>query len=790
MIGSIKGKIIESGSHTPLEYANVAVFSQGDSALVSGTIAGPDGSFSIGQIPPGNYYIDAKFMGYNLLRHSNLVINRSNSSVDLGALELNPASENINEVTVTGNNKAIAYEIDKKVIDPAQFPTAADGTAVDILANTPSVAVDIEGNISLRGSSSFTVLIDGRPTPFEAAEALQQIPASSIRTIEIITNPSAKFDPDGNAGIININTKKSKLNGISGMINGMGDSNGSYSGDMLLNYRVGKFNFFVGANTANRKGGGETESSTTTTSDTLTSQTASQGEGMRGRNSLSLKTGFDYYINDKNTLSFNINLDDRNRYQKSTLDFTESNSTGYLLESLTENESENAGNELALSLDYKKTFNKPGQELTGFLYYEEGGSTEYSFYNQFNGQDQLIEGQKSWEAGTDRQFRVKFDYVHPFTSKNKLETGFQSRIDRDLEWNDVHWYDQLPDNYESDPSSPYYSDTKFSRDIHTVYGMYSHSFLMWGLQLGLRSEYTNRVLNYSETPDAFTVHRIDFFPTAHFSFNLPHDQQLITSYTRRIERPRGFALEPFITYVDAYNVRTGNPDILPEYIDSYELGYQKQMKDGFFSAEAYFRQTNNKIEHVQSVFQQNVLMNTVANIGTDYSLGIEVMLNLKPAKWWTLNLMGNLYNYRLEGAFDDQTIETTSNNWNSRMSNTFLFGKNSRLQADLMYNSPTVSAQGKREGFMFTNIAYRQDFMKNKLSVTLGIRDVLNTAKFEFTSEGPGFSSYRKFDMKSPVVSLTLSYRINNYKTQRAKGEGGSENGSSGGMMDMEGGDM
>ncbi len=783
--GSVKGKILEAGSNTPLEYANIIIYSQNDSTFVAGTTASVDGTFTIGPIAPGNYFVDAKFLGYNHLRRYDITINRQNPMIDLGVLELLPATENISEVTVTTKSKAIAYEIDKKIVDPAQFPAAADGTAVDILANTPSVSVDIEGNVALRGSSSFTVLIDGRPTPFESAEALQQIPASSIRNIEIITNPSAKFDPDGNAGIININTKKSKLDGVSGIINAMGDTNGSLSGDLLLNYRTGKFNFFVGANLANRRGGGNTESKTTTT-DTLTSENSSWGEGNRGRNSYSIKTGFDFYIDDYNTLTFTTNVDSRKRFEQSTLDFKESNSTGYLLESLTENNGENSGENLAFSLDYRRIFDNPGQELTAYFYYEMGKGEEYSFYNQYDGNKQLLKGQKSWEVGTGQQFRAKVDYIHPFPGKKKLETGYQARIDRDNEWNDVHWLTALPDSYQPGSSSPLYTDTKFSRDIHALYAMFSNGNSRWGYQLGLRSEYTNRVLTYSASPKDFKINRPDFFPTAHFSFNLPLEQQVIASYTRRIERPRGFALEPFITYIDAYSVRTGNPDILPEYIDSYELGYQKQIKNGFISAEAYFRQTNNKMERVQSVYQQNIIMGTVANVGTDYSVGVELMFNFKPVKWWTLNLMGNLYNYRLDGEYNGQDLETSSNNWNSRLNNTFLLGKNTRFQVDAMYNSPTVSAQGRREGFLFTNVAIRQDFFNNQMSATLGVRDVLNTAKFEFSSEGPGFSSYRKFDMKSPVVSLTLSYRLNNYKTERKTGENGLNGGSN--DMDMEGG--
>lgn len=774
--GSISGKVEEAGSKVLLEYANVAVYSQRDSSLINGSIAGADGRFEVTGIPVGSYYVEIGFLGYNSQTKSNIVISESKLKADLGTIRLEPASENIEEVTVTAQSQAIAYEIDKKVIDPAQFPTAADGTAVDVLANTPSVTVDIEGNVSLRGSSSFTVLVDGRPTPFDAADALQQIPASSIRNIEIITNPSAKFDPDGNAGIININTQKTKMRGFSGIINGMYDTNGSYSGDALLNYRMGRLNFFVNARAADRRRNGTTESNTMTI-DTITSYTASNGDQNGGWSPLSVRAGADWYINDFNTLTFNAAYNSRSHYNNSDLDYKEWNSLGDSLETSTDNGSESSGSNMSLSLDYRKTFEKDGQELTAYLRYSQGDDEEFALNNQYGTNNLLQEGLKNWEEGSDMRIRAKVDYVHPFSSKAKLETGFQARVDRSEEWNDVHWYTTEPDNYQPNAESQYYSKIDFNRDIYSLYATFSNSMGRFGYQLGLRSEYTDRNVTYNNSDESYGVNRLDFFPTIHTSFKLPYEQQMIASYTRRIERPRGFELEPFVTYTDAYSVRTGNPAILPQYIDSYELGYQKQITDGFVSGELYFRQTNNKIERVQSVYSQNVMMYSVANVGTDYSLGVELMFNYKPVKWWTFNLMGNIYRYEIDGEYNGLVIDTESNNWSSRFNNTFMLWKNGKLQVDAMYNSPSVTAQGRREGFMMTNLAVRQDFLDNKLGVTISARDVLNTGHFENTSEGENFSSYRKFDMKSPVFSVVLSYRINNYK-QKSNSDNSTNSGS------------
>jgi outer membrane receptor protein involved in Fe transport len=790
-IGTIRGKLIEAGSNVALEYANVGVYNQRDSSVAGGALADNTGLFVISDLAPGLYYIDAKFIGYNHFQKSNIRIGKEKSDINLGTIELTPSSENLNEVKVYSQERSIVYQLDKKIIDPSQIATAANGTAVDVLANTPSVSVDIEGNVSLRGSSNFTVLIDGRPTPFTAADALQQIPASTIRNIEIITNPSAKFDPDGNSGIININTKKSKASGVSGIVNATADSYGSLTGDFLLNYKTGKFNFFVGGNKANRYGEGQGESlnkswltdAITGITDTIT--TTSKGLNERGHDSWSVKTGVDYYINDNNTLTFSTNLNGRERVSGGTNNFTESSTSGRLLNTLTKSNNNGNGKNISFNLDYKKKFEKEGHELTAFLYYETGNDVELSYFDQFKNDTILFKGQKNWENGDESEIRFKADYVYPITLKIKIEAGYQARLEKETGWNDVHWY-TVADDYVPSDTSAYYNNSDFKQNIHSIYATWSNAGTKFGYQLGLRTEYTDWIISYTGAPNDFIINRWDFFPTLHLSLNLTDKQQFTTSYTRRIQRPRGYFFEPFKTWTDAYNVRQGNPGIQPEYIDSYEFGYQLQLTKGFVSTEVYHRKTNDKIEQIRSVYSENVMLQTFDNIGKDYSTGVEMMLNYKPAKWWSFNLMGNLYQYRIVGNLNGRDVDNSSTNWNARLSNTFNITKTTKLQVDGMYNSPTTSAQGSRDGFAFTNVAVRQDFFNNKLNATFSVRDVLNTAKFGFESKGTNFYSKSKFDMKSPVFSITLSYKINNFKQKKQAGD--SENGGNGEMNGMDAG--
>jgi len=282
----------------------------------------------------------------------------------------------------------------------------------------------------------------------------------------------------------------------------------------------------------------------------------------------------------------------------------------------------------------------------------------------------------------------------------------------------------------------------------------------------LRGEYTDRIIASSGQSD-FVLQQWDYFPTIHLSYDLPKDMQLMASYSRRIDRPRGWELEPFITWQDEFNVRKGNPELLPEMIDSFDGSFLKKFDKGAFSTDLYFKITNNKSERVQSVFIENVIMNTVENVGKDYSLGVEFQFNYDILKWWEIDLSGNYYYYKIKGTLYDAPFERTSNNWNSRFNNTFTIRKNTQFQLNSSYNSGSVTAQGTSSGYYRLDAAVKMSFLKKTLSATLQIRDIFGTALHEHISQGEGFYTYSKYEPKSPSASITLSYRFNNYKQSR-----------------------
>jgi len=297
------------------------------------------------------------------------------------------------------------------------------------------------------------------------------------------------------------------------------------------------------------------------------------------------------------------------------------------------------------------------------------------------------------------------------------------------------------------------------------------------VQGGIRSEYTFRTISLVEQNKDFTIDRWDFFPTIHTSYKFSEGTQMMASYTRRIQRPHGGELEPFYTWIDANNVRTGNPDLLPQLIDSYESGIQTFISEVSLSAEIYHRVTNNKVEHIRSVYNgENVNLDSVANIGKDFSTGAELMLIFDPVEFWNVNLMANLYDYRIEGVLYEEPFSRKSFNWNSRFNNMFKIGPNTQAQVNMNYNSPTVSSQGRWEASYSADVSVKQDFFEKMLSLTLQIRDIFRTGKHEFSSSGPDFYTYNYFEREAPVVILNVRFNFNNYKPNREKGEPENQN--------------
>ena len=774
--GVISGFVIETRHQKPVEYANVVLYNQKNKEQITGTITDENGYFQLSGLRFGMYLLEIKFIGFDAFSLDSIFIRPSKSEINLGRIEITPDVLALGSVEVLGEKPIIEFQIDKKVINVSKQFTTLSGNAIDVLENVPSVSVDIEGNVSLRGSGSFNLLIDGRPTILDANDALKTIPASTIGTIEIVTNPSAKYDPDGVAGIINIITKKSESQGTTGITNLNAGSFGNYGGDFLLSYHRDKVNYYIGADYNNRNMPGNMVSNSRTTQSDTTSYLNSVGESERGGIHGGIRGGIDLNVTPSDLFRLGFRLGSRSHDSERETDYehwTEPEDT--LLNYTSLGSFGRSGNFASVNFDYTHNFQKEGHVLSSQLNLRHRGGDEESLTELYDENHVITSGRKSIETGPGTRLEFKLDYVLPINEDDRIEAGYQTRFSLSGDENEMSELD--PNSGEYFSLDEFSHSTEYRRRIQSTYFIYAGQIGNFGIQGGLRGEYTYRNIEMSGQADPFSIDRWDIYPTLHSSYQFGGGQQLMASYSRRIDRIRGWHLEPFLTWMDAYNVRRGNPDLKPEYIDSYETGYQKSIGKSLLSLETYYRVTHNKVERVRSVYDKDVFLHTFANVGKDYALGTELMLSISPFKWWNLNIMGNIYDYRVTGELYGESFSEGSFNWSSRLNNTFRIGQSTRFQMNAMYRSRSVNAQGSNGAMFFTNIAIRQDFMNRKLSATLQVRDLFGTASHYHKTTGPNFYSYMSFERQPRMLSFTLTYNINNYKMERDRNGQNDENG-------------
>ena len=789
--GRIRGVIIDSQTLQPMEYANIAIFNKRDSSLVTGGITNQNGQFDISGLGFGVYYAEANFIGYEKVSLPEIRIIPNNQVVDVGKLPLNASTIEVAGIDVVAERQRIEYQIDKKVINVRQDINAAGGTAVDVLENTPSVEVDIDGNVSLRGSSNFTVLIDGRPSVLSGTDALRQIPASVIENIEIITNPSAKYDPDGMAGIINIVMKKNILAGFNGIVNAMVGTGNKYRTDLTINYRTKKSNLFFGADWNEDNSTGKFFSERETFRNDTSLFLIADGNRDFRRNGFNIRGGADLFLTEMATLTLSGTVGGfgNERNGGSNLhEFTRPGTANKYM--INNNISNREGNLLNTNVNFQQKFNEQGShKLDALFYFARRVSDETEYQDEllsnssFSSSLLILDKIRSSENEISNNMRFKVDYVKPTSNGNKLEAGVQSTF----EWEEeVFDFDNFDTNAQQWIINPLFTSTmNFRHDIHAGYFTWSGKVNKLQYMGGLRGEYSFREIDHEKAANPYTLNRFDLFPTGHLSMQATKSTQLMASYSRRINRPSGGDLDPFPSYMNQYTIRIGNPELKPEYTSSYQASIMQRFGTNFISGELFYRSTNNLISRIQEL-RDGIVYMTSTNVNRDFSLGTEVMGNFNLTKWFLLNASLSVFNYRIEGELNGQSIDRESTNYSVRMNGNFRIADDSRLQLTAFYRGPSVSPQGEMSSMFFSNISYRQELLKKKLTATLSVRDVLGTSKFEGKTNTPDLKNYFRFERESQVVQLTLSYRINNFRQDRNNGNNGMNDSGGGGRMDME----
>lgn len=763
---SISGEVADSLTREPLEYATIILYRAQDSTQVTGIATSANGHFKLDSLRPGRYFARLSFLGYEMKTLSDISLNREKQKLNLGRILLAPTGLTADEVVVEGERLSVEYHVEKKVINVAKQNIAPTGNAADILAQAPSVTVDIEGNVKLRGSSNFTVMIDGRPSILEGNDALQQIPSGTIDKIEIITNPSSRFSAEGTTGIINIIPLRRGANGVSGQVNARTSIDERRSADFTLTQPVGKSALTLGGNIGIGRDPGQNRSETRTTFEDVTSVVKSDGSSIGVRDNYSLRAELDVPVNEHNTFTFGGRYGShafgRNSDQLTIESNTESSD---VVRSTSLNTTDRSFMHMHGFANWKHRFLEDDHVLTFDVNLGGREGDEEALTEQIAESGALLSGVRSLEDGPGRRLEIKSDYVRPLGDKRKLEAGVSSQFNRFESSTSNSELDTTTGNYIE--QEIYSNGTKFRRTMPAAYGMFSSEVKAFEYQIGLRGEYLDRTVEETQSSQSASLSRFDLYPSLHTATHLGGAKQLSLSYTRRVEHSRTWFLEPFVTWENSYNVRQGNPDLLPEFIDSYELGYQTNIAGQFASVEGFYRVKHNNVEMLRSVYAENVTLTRPENVGRQFSLGTELRTDITVRKGWSLSLSGNLYDQRVNGEAEGRSFDEHAFAYDGKLNNIMALAKSTRLQVDANYNGPNVTSQGETEPFFTANVAVRQDFMNKALSVSLQARDVFATGKRESTTETPTLYNYDYFKNDSPVFTLSVSYTFNNFKKKQ-----------------------
>ena len=765
----ITGKVIDKDTKIPMEYCTVSLF-KADGSLVGGNITDETGTFVIDKLVPGNFYLEVSFLGFEKQKIESVTLSKENMVTNVGTISLMPNAEQIQEVEVSGIRSNVKYEIDKKVINVDKQIAASSGSAVDVLENSPAVQVDVEGNVSLRGSQGFQVLINGRPSVLDANEALKQIPASSIENIEIITNPSAKYDAEGTAGIINVITKKDSQKGFSGMISARAGLYENYGGDITLSYNAGKVTYSLSGSYNDRNSPTFLTSELETNLNGNVVNTQSTGLTEWKFRNYNIKPGIEIRPNDFNTINLAFSYGGWKMFVDNELNFTQENkTTNTVSEYSSINDTERGAPFYQGQVDYTLKFNNKSHIMFHTSYAKRDFEEEVYNY-EYDAVGNLADAILSTEGGPVDRVRINLDYTYPVQENGKIELGFMQNIGWSAD--DNQGYDFILATEEFVENQQFASKVDYTRNVRAFYGTYSNKWKKLGYQLGVRTENTDRTISVSGTTEEYKIQGLDFFPSLHFSYNITEKNQLFASYSRRINRPPGWQLEPNTIWLDANTLWSGDPNIKPRMIGSYELGWLKYFKEkGSFSLEIYYRNEQNVIEFVRSAYSEDVILMQPTNVGTQHSAGVEARLNIKPFKWWDVDITGNTFGYKLNADLNGNTFDRKGFAWNTGINNYFVIKKNTKIQFDGRYNSKQKNAQGEFGDFFSFNAGISQSFLKRALTISLQARDLFNTTAYEQTNNvNQDYYLYNKRDPKSPRLMLNVSYRINNYRAKRPQG--------------------
>ncbi|MEM9076444.1 MAG: TonB-dependent receptor [Bacteroidota bacterium] len=763
----LTGTVIDKDTGQPLEYATLVLQSVRNPEVITGGITDAEGKFEIETIA-GRYTISVEYISYTTYRLENQLL-RSNT--DLGQIQLGIDVSQLDEVEVIAERTTVELRLDKKIYNVGKDLTVRGGTVSDVLDNVPSVSVDVEGNVQLRGNDDVRILINGKPsaiTGLNSTDALRQLPAESIEKVEVITSPSARYDAEGSGGIINIILRRSKLLGLNGALTGNLGYPLSAGINGNLNFRTGAFNIFTNTGYNYRESPGNSLNDTDFFDQDgfFTNSIREERDFERIRKGLNANFGVEWYVGENTSITNSIFIRDRNNSSETTNNFRQANaagdtSSGFRFDPETEDD-----NTFQYAFNFDTQFNGDSQhKLTFAFQYETSDEVEESLIIQ-NGFDS-----ESVRTAEDQQrLFFQMDYVVPLGKNAQFELGYRGDFNQlDTDYDVIFINPTLDELGITNPSNL----LDFEQRINAFYSQYGNKFGKFSFLGGLRYEATKQIVNQLETNDFNENDFNGLFPTLNLNYELNEEESFQFGYNRRIRRPRSFFLNPFPSRSSPTNLFQGNPNLAPSFSNQVDLGYLKRFKKLTLNGSIYYQRATDVITFITEETGEttlfdgeivNILRRTPVNLAENERYGFEITTNYRPTRKWNLNGNVNIFNLITRGDFNGQNFDAENLSWFIRLNNKITLPKSIDWQTRVFYRGPTENAQTRNQGIFSLDLAFSKDFFQEKASLAFNINDVFNSRRRVSETVTPFFNTDSEFQFRVRSYNLSFTYRFNQKK--------------------------
>jgi outer membrane receptor protein involved in Fe transport len=755
----VTGTIRDSESGEALPYATVIFYNSSDSTMATNALSDDQGAFKTA-LPRGRYYGIVEFMGYEdyILPPFSL-----NSAQKIGVIKLINSSLALEEVKVTAEKSQMVFKLDRRVFNVGKDLTSVGSNAADILNNVPSINVDPEGNVSLRGSGSVRILVNGKPSGLLSAgetDALLRMQGDIIKSVEVITNPSARYEAEGEAGIINIILKKNEEKGVNGTIGTTVGYPTNFGASYNINYRQRNLNFFSNFGIDYRRApGGGNSTQRFFENDNLTDFFTSKTDQTRGGIGGYIQGGLDWNISEKSILTVSLLYKAGKDDNDATVIYRDFNTDEMLLNKITRNTDEvEEEHNLETAVNFTKSFDKKDQKWTVDLKYILDDDTEIADYEQLETAENSPLIQRSSNTEDEITFLFKSDYVHPFTERTKMEAG--ARMDLRLVNNDFIVEEDKESGF--DPLPEFNDNLEYRENIYAAYLIGSHEWRNFSGQAGLRMEISDisaRLLDSDVRNDQYYN---NLFPSLNLNYKLTERDQIQASYSRRISRPYFRRLLPFSNYNNPRNNSIGNPNLRPEFTNSSELGYLRYFDKGTFLSSLYYRVTSGVIDRITLPDEDGTTIRYPVNLSTRRSVGLEFNFSYDIQSWWDITSDLNFFRSATRGSFEGVDYSADTYTWSGRINSNWAIGKAWKIQASFDYRAPEVTTQGRRLALYSFDLGGSVDILGGRGTLTLTGRDIFNTRKWRNVIDLPNYKSESVFQWRRrQSVVMTFTYRLN-----------------------------